>query len=106
MSAIDGGHYGYGMVRRTKRLWTDEEKRSICFQTAAPGVAAAAMTARMKLPDVEEEDKPKRRPIPDHVPRVEVDLTPSTDACADCAGRLRRIGEDVAEELECVQRLC
>lgn len=29
------------MARRTKRLWTDEEKRSICFQTAAPGVSVA-----------------------------------------------------------------
>ncbi len=26
---------------------------------------AAAMAARMKLPDIEEKDKPKRRPIPD-----------------------------------------
>ena len=29
------------LVRRTKRLWTDEEKRSICFQTAAPDVSVA-----------------------------------------------------------------
>ena len=41
------------------------------------------MTARMKLPDVEEKNKPKRRPIPDHIPRMEVELTPSTEACAD-----------------------
>lgn len=33
---------------------------------------------------------------------MEVELTPSTDACADCGGRLRRIGEDVTEELEYV----
>ncbi len=44
------------------------------------------MTARMCLPDIEEKDKPKRRPIPDHVPRMEVELTPSVEACADCAG--------------------
>jgi len=29
------------MVGRTKRLWTDEEKRSICFQTTAPGISVA-----------------------------------------------------------------
>jgi len=52
------------------------------------------MTARMKLPDIEEQDKPKRRPIPDHIPRMEVELTPGANACADCGGRLRRIGED------------
>ena len=65
-------------------------------------IAAAAMTARMKLPDIKERDKPKRRPIPDHIPRMEVELTPGADACADCGGRLRRIGEDVTEELEYV----
>ena len=32
-------------------------------------IATAAMTARLRLPDVEEKDKPKRRPIPDHVPQ-------------------------------------
>ena len=34
------------MARRTKRLWTDEEKLSICFQTAAPGVSVAQVTLR------------------------------------------------------------
>ena len=46
MSTIDSGHYGAGVVRRTKRLWTDEEKRSICFQTAAPGVSVAQVARR------------------------------------------------------------
>ncbi|MGP6089298.1 transposase [Antarctobacter jejuensis] len=41
MSTIDSGHCGDGVARRKKRLWTDEEKRSICFQTTAPGVSAA-----------------------------------------------------------------
>ena len=34
------------MVRRTKRLWTDEEKRSICSQTTAPGVSVAQVARR------------------------------------------------------------
>ena len=34
------------MARRTKRLWTDVEKRSICFQTAAPGVSVAQVARR------------------------------------------------------------
>ena len=46
MSTIDSGHYGDVMARRTKRLWTDEEKRSICFQTAAPGVSVAQVARR------------------------------------------------------------
>ena len=66
-------------------------------------LAAAAMTARLRLPDAEEEKgKPKRRPIPDHVPRTMIELLPETDDCATCGGRLRQIGEDVTEELEYV----
>ncbi|MFV0360901.1 MAG: hypothetical protein ACK5IR_14265, partial [Tropicimonas sp.] len=34
------------------------------------------------------------------IPRMEVEPTPGSDACADYSGRLRRIGEDVTEELE------
>jgi transposase len=43
---MDGGHYGAGVARRTKRLWTDEEKRSICLQTAAAGVSVAQVARR------------------------------------------------------------
>ncbi|GAB1481035.1 hypothetical protein MASR2M74_36180 [Paracoccaceae bacterium] len=74
------------------------EQLQLALETSE--IAAASMTARMRLPDVEEKDKPKRRPIPDHIPRIEVELAPDTDAWADCGGRLRRIGEDVTEELE------
>jgi len=34
------------VARRTKRLWTDGEKRLICFQTAAPGVSVALVARR------------------------------------------------------------
>jgi transposase len=34
------------VARRTKRLWTDEEKRSICFQTTASGVSVAQVALR------------------------------------------------------------
>ena len=65
-------------------------------------IAAAAMTARLRLPDVEEKDKPKRRPIPDHIPRMEVELTTGEQSCSGCGGTLRRLGEDITEELEYV----
>ena len=45
---------------------------------------------------------PKRRPIPDHVPRNEIEITPTSEACGSCGGTLRRLGEDVTEELEYV----
>ena len=40
---------GLGMARRTKRLWTDEEKRSICFQTTAAGVSVAQVARRYAM---------------------------------------------------------
>ena len=63
-------------------------------------IAAAAMTARPRLPDVEVKDKAKRRPIPDHVPRMEVERTTGEESCSGCGGTSRRLGEDVTEELE------
>ena len=65
-------------------------------------IAIAALTAKLHLPEDTPADKPKRKPIPDHIPRVEVELTPGNTACAHCAGKLRRLGEDVTEELEYV----
>ena len=40
---------GFGVARRTKRLWTDDEKRSICFQTVAPGVSVAQVARRYAM---------------------------------------------------------
>ena len=68
----------------------------------ASGISFAKMTAKLRLPDEEEKDKPKRRPIPDHIPRQEIELTTGDDDCAHCGGTLRRLGEDVTEELEYV----
>ena len=39
-------------------------------------IAIAAMTAKLCQPEDAPADKPKRKPIPDHIPRVEVELTP------------------------------
>lgn len=46
-------------------------------------------------------EQPKRRPLPDHLPRNEQVLSPG-EACGRCGGRLKKLGEDVTEELEYV----
>jgi transposase len=66
------------------------------------GIAIAAMTAKLHLPDDAPADTPKRKPIPDHIPRIEAELIPENTECANCGGKLRRLGEDVTEELEYV----
>jgi transposase len=47
----------------------------------------------------EPKDKPKRRPLPAHLPRVEVHHEPEHTTCA-CGSALERIGEDVSEKLD------
>ncbi len=43
--------------------------------------------------------KHSRKPLPDHLDRVDEVLSPG-EACSDCGGSLRQLGEDVTEELE------
>ena len=45
--------------------------------------------------------QPKRKPLPDHLPRDEQVITPG-EICGRCGGKLKRLGEDVTEELEYV----
>ena len=44
--------------------------------------------------------KPVRRPLPAHLPREERKIWPKQEACPDCGGQLKRLGEDVSEILE------
>jgi len=44
-------------------------------------------------------NKPKRKPLPDSLPRNEEVLSPG-DACGNCGGTLKKLGEDITEELE------
>ena len=58
--------------------------------------------ARIAPPDdegvAEKKAKPKRKPLPPELPRFEEVLSPG--AGCTCGGKLRKIGEDVTEELE------
>lgn len=66
------------------------EQLQLALETSE--IAVAKMTAKLRLPDEEPKDKPNRRPIPDHIPRMEVELTTGDDDCAQCGGVLRRLG--------------
>jgi transposase len=48
---------------------------------------------------VEPKAKPKRKPLPDHLERIEQVLSIGED-CPECGGDLSKLGEDVTEELE------
>ena len=48
-------------------------------------------------PDQPTKRKHSRKPLPDHLDRVDEVLSPG-EACSDCGGNLRQLGEDVTEE--------
>ena len=88
---------------------SSESAEQLQLALEASEVAAAAIMGRLRLPEDgldKEPDaaatRPRRRPLPDHIPRMTVEILPGEDACAGCGGRLRRLGEDVTEELEYV----
>jgi transposase len=70
----------------TKRA--EQEARSSAAATAEPARSTAAKHAR--------------RPLPAHLPREERKILPKQEACPDCGGRLKPLGEDVSEILEYV----
>lgn len=72
------------------------------------GAAVAAQQAEEASGDCDEGDgqaKPRakrkhgRNPLPEHLERQK-QVLPTGDACNECGGTLRRVGEDVTEELE------
>jgi transposase len=44
--------------------------------------------------------KPKRKPLPEHLPRETHTHMPAEQACSSCGGELCKLGEDVSETLE------
>src|SRR5712671_553259 len=60
----------------------------------------AALPAAIK--SAEPVARPVRRPLPAHLPREVRKYLPKQEACPDCGGKLKHLGEDVSEILEYV----
>ena len=71
---------------------SEGESRERAEETLPPAAAAVLAAAR----------KPVRRALPEHLPREIETHQPPCEACPDCGGALRLLGEDVAEMLEYV----
>jgi transposase len=76
---------------RLDELQTTQAENTSASQT--PAVAAAAAKGN---------EKPARRPLPEHLPREVRKYLPKQEACPDCGGKLKLLGEDVSEILEYV----
>src|SRR3954451_6567369 len=70
----------------------DLEAHQSCCVASTQSTGSPASTAA----------KPARRPLPEQLPRETRTYAPEQNACPDCGGRLRLLGEDVSEVLEYV----
>ncbi len=74
------------------------------LETAEAEDTAKAAAADPVTP-IRERAKPKRKPLPDHLPRQEVVHQPADDGactCPDCGKGMARLGEDITEVLDYV----
>ena len=82
-----------------------EAMDQLAFDLQEDTEIAAASAAQKTVPETDQEAPAKRThnraPLPDHLERQEEILSPG-DACGDCGGALKTLGEDVTEELEYV----
>ena len=92
------------IVRRrsspTLRIWNSGSKISETSDAAAdplPPPQPAIIAVNEKVAK-----KPARRPLPAELPREIETIAPKQEACPDCGGKLRTLGEDVSEVLEYV----
>jgi transposase len=76
-------------------LKLDELEASRAQQAAASPVSLAAS-------DVNRARKRARQPLPAHLPRETHKVLPQQEACPDCGGKLKPLGEDISEMLEYV----
>jgi transposase len=70
------------------------------LETAHAGNAAPYQT--IEAATAIEAKKPTRKPLPEYLPREVRKYTPAQEACPDCGGALKHLGNDVSETLEYV----
>ncbi len=88
--------------RRSERL--DPGQFALALEDLAADLAAAetADDGDAMGPEPSDDAQPKRRPLPEHLPREEVVLDVGGEKCACCGGALHSIGESVSEMLDWV----
>src|SRR6516225_7710435 len=84
--------------RRSERIDADQLALGLeDVETDKACAEAAQQPAAMP-----KDGKPRRTPLPDHLPREEVQIDVGTETCACCGGALHPIGESVSEMLDWV----
>nr|WP_229418172.1 IS66 family transposase [Massilia sp. Root351] len=85
--------------RRSEKLDQQIEQLKLKLED----LEAEAVVAEAQAPvEMAPRRKSERKPLPPHLPREDRVLLPSSQACPDCGGKLKAMGEDVSEQLEYV----
>jgi len=97
--------------RSSERITRQIEQLELRLEELETGEAEAAAKAEAEadtaepMAPIRERRKPKRQPLPDHLPRQEVVHQPADDGacqCPDCGKGMAKLGEDVTEVLDYV----
>ena len=93
--------------RSSERVTRQIEQLELQLEELETGEAEETAKAEAEAPSApaRERKPPKRKPLPEHLPRQNVVHEPTDDgacACPDCGGGMAKLGEDVSEVLDYV----
>ena len=93
--------------RSSERITRQIEQLELQLEELETGEAEdiAKADADERPAPIRERNKPKRKPLPDHLPRQDVVHEPEDNgacACPDCGAAMGKLGEDVTEVLDYV----
>jgi transposase len=85
--------------RRSERL--DADQLALALEDLDGDIARIRESRPIVIAETDD-GPPKRKPLPDHLPREDIMLAIAGDICGCCGGALRAIGESVSETLDWV----
>lgn len=93
--------------RSSERITRQIEQLEFQLEELETGEAedSAHAAAEDRPEPIRQRTKPKRKPLPDHLPRQEIVHQPGADGactCPDCGAGMAKLGEDVTEVLDYV----
>jgi transposase len=93
--------------RSSERVTRQIEQLELQLEELETGAAEEAVKAEVEeqTAPIRERKQPKRKPLPEHLPRQAVTHEPVDNGactCPDCGGGMARLGEDVSEVLDYV----
>lgn len=90
-------------IARLKRMGFGAKSEKLAQLELALEELEAAEAAIVGTQPAPEPEQPLAvRALPDHLPRMRDVIEPNACACPECGGALRRLGEDVSEQLDVV----